>query len=112
MRFVVAVPFSLYLFFALIAFSIGMYVFTFVAIIGSIYLLIRYPREMVGLILLGLAFRFWFITLPIFACLLIFGYFAKKKIENKNTNDLNNEPITGIEGNPNVTSSPESPPNK
>lgn len=94
MRFVVVIPFSLYLLLGLIAFAIGVYAFVFVALVGGIYLFIRYPREMVGFILIGLAFRFWFITLPILAGLFIAGFFSKKK-----TNDIgaqSSEPIQQI----------------
>lgn len=83
MRFVVVIPFSLYLLLGLIALTIGAYAFAFVAIVGGIYLFIRHPREMVGFILICLAFRFWYITLPILAGLFIAGFFSKKK-----TNDI------------------------
>ncbi len=86
MRFVVVIPFSLYLLLGLIAFAIGVYAFVFVATVGGIYLFIRYPREMVGFVLIGLAFRFWFITLPILAGLFIAGFFSKKK-----TNDIDTQ---------------------
>lgn len=88
MKFVVVVPWWLYAIFVVVAVAIGgaiMYAGLFLLLI---YVFFKSPGTVIGLILLGLSFRYWQVTVPLLIALLIYLYFQKKSEAISKTSGL------------------------
>ena len=82
MQFVVPIPFWLYAIFLLFVFTISVYVFYIVLILWFIYFLFTAPKETVGLIFLGLIFKYWQIAIPLIIVIALITHFSKTKPED------------------------------
>lgn len=83
MRYVVPIPFGIYLFFCFIAFIIGFYFLIFVAAIGFIYLLFTAPKQTIGFVAILYGIYYWKIGLPILGVLIVISLVWNKKNEKK-----------------------------
>lgn len=79
MRYVVVIPFSIYILGFFVALTLGLYAVTIVGSIGFIYLLLRYPLNTIGFLVGCVALKFWYISLPIFLVVWLYTYFSKKE---------------------------------
>lgn len=81
--FVVPISLSTYLFFVFIAVCIGLYlglrVLAFVFVLSLLFLLYKYPKETIGLILLLVSLIYWQISLPLLVVCIIGKYFFGSK---------------------------------
>jgi hypothetical protein len=87
--FVVPISFSTYLFFVFIAVCIGLYIgswiLTVVIVLYSLFILYKYPKETIGLVLLLVSLIYWQISLPLLVVCIIGNYFFGPKDNVKGT---------------------------
>jgi hypothetical protein len=79
MKFVVLVPWWVYALFIFVMIAIGGAVLYVGLILLVIYLLFTRPGLIIGLGLIGLSFRYWYVTVPLLIALFIYEYVKKKK---------------------------------
>ena len=82
MKFVVLMPWWVYAIFAFVIIAIGGAALYIGLLLFLIYLFFTRPALVLGLVLIGLSFRYWYVTIPILTVLFVYGYFKKKKESN------------------------------